>query len=131
MKFKKQLAMILVVAIAQLTVACTYTLKKSAAELTPNAKGYRISRVEKTSGEMVKFRRGTVGRIADDEIRFASRAYPAIPLSEVAAVWAKVPNTGRTILLVLGAGFVALAAIGGLYLLITGQTLSIGPILTY
>jgi hypothetical protein len=124
-KFKKQLAMILVAAIVQLTVACTNTVKRSAWELTPNAKGYRISRVEKTSGEMVKFRRGTVGRVAEDEIRFGPRAYPAIPLSEVVAVWTKVPNTGMTILFVLGAGFVAFMAIGGLYMLITGQTLSI------
>lgn len=126
MKFKKQLAMILVVAIAQLTVACTYTVKRAAWELTPNAKGYRISRVEKTSGEIVKFRRGTVGRVAEDVIRFGPRAYPAIPLSEVAAVWTKVPNTGMTILLVLGAGVVAFMAIGGLYMLITGTGLNMG-----
>jgi hypothetical protein len=124
-KFKKQLAMILVTAIVQLTVACTYTVKKSAAELTPNAKGYRISRVEKTSGEMVKFRRGTVGRVAEDEIRFGPRAYPAIPLSEVVAVWTKVPNTGMTIMLVAFSGLlVVLGAVLG-----TGPFL--GPILTY
>jgi hypothetical protein len=123
MKFRKPPAVILVVALVQLTVSCTYVVRKSPSELAPNAKGYRVVRVEKTSGEILKFERGTVGRIKNQEIRFGSKAYPAIPLVEVSAVWTRVPNIVGTVLLVLGGGCVAYVAGIGLYLLITGKTL--------
>jgi hypothetical protein len=123
MKFRKPLSVILVVALVQLTVSCTYVVKKSPSELAPNAKGYRIVRVEKSSGEILKFERGTVGRIKNHEIRFGSMAYPAIPLVEVSAVWTRVPNIVGMVLLVLGGGCVAYVAGIGLYLLITGKTL--------
>lgn len=126
MRFRKPLSVILVVALVQLTISCTHVVRRSPSELVPNAKGYRVVRVEKTSGEMIKCKRGTLGRIENDKIRFESKAYPAIPLLEVAAVWTRVPNTLGTVLLVLVGGGVAYMAGFALYLLITGKAI-LGP----
>lgn len=126
MRFRKPLSVILVAALVQLTISCTHVVRKSPSELVPNAKGYRVVRVEKTSGEMIKYKRGTVGQIKNDKIRFESKAYPAIPLLEVSAVWTRIPNTVGTVLLVLASGCVAYLAGFGLYLLITGKAI-LGP----
>lgn len=123
MRFRKPLSAILVVALVQLAVSCTYVIRKSPSELAPNAKGYRVVRVEKTSGEILTFKRGTVGRVKNDELRFLPKTYPAIPLLQVSAVWTRTPNILGTVLLVLGGGCVAYMAGIGLYLLITGKTL--------
>ncbi|MCK7514974.1 MAG: hypothetical protein MZV70_70515 [Desulfobacterales bacterium] len=97
--------------------------QKVPSELAPNAKGYRIVRVEKSSGEIlqVRARHSRPHQEPRDPLWIQGiSGHP--PLGGLRRL-DEVPNIVGTVLLVLGGGCVAYVAGIGLYLLITGKTL--------
>jgi hypothetical protein len=168
MKVQEPVSVLLIAAFVHFTVSCTATIRRAPEQLAGGKKVYKIARLETTSGETIRFGKGTVARVQDDEVRLTGaialkpgeysytseagreliktadgRSYPAdravmkrkfvlveiepgwaMSLAGISAVWTRQTNVYATVALVAAGVFVAVMGGVGLYLLITGESLS-------